>query len=373
MKDTRHIYADRRGYLTAAICINGRQHLKRVKSRQQARQWFLIMETQSTKASNLTFAQLNDAANALDLLFKAGAALSLTEVASQWLQGVPRASEGKQSPSLKDAMAEYAERSKARVAEKTLKGYMLMLRHFEKDIGEQTEVATFSKADAVRYLDRFLDRPPTWRAYQRTLSKFFAEAVKMEWTMVNPFANLDAPKCKPPERKFLTVPDTETAIQSVLKRKPSLIHFLTLGLFAGIRPIESLRLTSKNINLDTGYIHLDAGITKSHSFKERVVPINDTLRAWIEAYPFGEKPVPSTNINQVAKALQVCAAKDGWEKTPDVLRHSWCTYQFALTGNSFETASWAGHSEAVCQRHYRGRVTREEALKYFAILPPKTA
>ena len=373
MRDTRHIYRDKQGRLIASIHLNGKQHLKRVASKEQAREWFLCMETQSTKAAELTFAQLNDAANALTMLRSGGVALTLTEVATQWLQSVSGALEGKQSPSLKDAMAEYEERSRARVAEKTLKGYMLMLNHFRDDMGEQTEVAAFTKADAVRYLDRFLDRPPTWRAYQRTLSKFFSECVRMEWTKSNPFANLDAPKCKPPERKFLTVPDTETAIQSVLKRKPRLIHFLTLGLFAGIRPIESLRLTSKHINLDTGYIRLDAGITKSHSFKERVVPINDTLRAWIEAYPFEDKPVPSTNINQVAKALQSCAAKDGWEKTPDVLRHSWCTYQFALTGNSFETASWAGHSEAVCQRHYRGRVTREEALKYFAILPSKTA
>ena len=369
MRDTRHLYHDKQGRLIASICLNGKQHLKRVKTREQARQWFLIMETQSTKASNLTFSQINDAANALDLLRKAGATTSLAEIATQWLQGVSGASGAKQSTSLKEAIREYEERSKARVAEKTLKDYMLMLRHFEQDIGEQTEVAAFSKADAVRYLDRFLSKPPTWRAYQRALSKFFTECVKMDWCQTNPFANLDPPKCKPPERKFLSVPDTEAALQSVLKRKPQLIHFLTLGLFAGIRPVESLRLTAKHINMSTGYIHLTGDIVKSHSFKERVVPINDTLRAWLEAYPFGDKPVPSTNINQVAKALQVCAAKDGWTKTPDVFRHSFGSYEAARTGCSSATAMAMGHSERIALLHYRGRVTKEEAQKYFAIMP----
>lgn len=373
MKNTRHVYRDRRGYLTATICINGRQRRKRVKDKEQAREWFLLVETESTKASRLTFSQLNDAANALTMLFKAGATTSLADVVTQWLQGVPRASEGKQSTLLKEAVAEYEERSKARVAEKTLKDYMLMLRHFQEDIGESTPVSAFTKADAVRYLDRFLDRPPTWRAYQRALSKFFAEAVKMDWCQANPFFGLDAPKCQPPKREFLSVDDTRLALRSVLQRKPHLIHFLTLGLFAGIRPIESLRLTSKYINLDTGYIHLDAGITKSHSYKERVVPINDTLRAWLTAYPYGDKPVPSTNINQVAKALQSCAAKDGWTKTPDVFRHSFGSYEAARTGCSSATAMAMGHSERIALLHYRGRVTKEEALKYFAIMPPKTA
>ncbi len=370
MRDTRHIYHDKQGRLIASIHLNGKQHLKRVTSKEQAREWFLLMETQSTKAAELTFAQLNDAANALDILKQANLTMTLTELATEFAKERP--CNGVRMP-LGDAIREYEERSKSRVAEKTLHEYMLMLHHFEKDIGERTEVAAFTKADAVRYLDRFLSKPPTWRAYQRALSKFFSEAVKMDWCQTNPFANLDPPKCKPPERKFLTVEDTKLALQSVLKRKPHLIHFLTLGLFAGVRPIESLRLTSKHINLETGYIHLSGDIVKSHSYKERVVPINETLRAWLMAYPFADKPVPSTNINQVAKALQVCAAKDGWEKSPDVFRHSWCTYEFSRSQNSSQTAAWAGHSESVCQRHYRGRVPQPEALQYFAILPPKTA
>lgn len=360
----RHLYQDKNGRLIAAICINGKQHLKRVKDKAQAQQWFLLIETGCTKSSHLTYAQVNDAANAIDLLKQANATMTLTELAIQFLKDRPQGVR----VTLQAAIKEYEDRSKARVATKTLKDYMLMLNHFQADMGD-IDLATFKKADAMRYLDRFLQKPPTWRAYQRTLSKFFSEAVKMEWCQVNPFLGLDAPKCKPPERLFLSVEDTKLALQSVLKRKPALIHFLTLGLFAGIRPIESLRLTAKHINLDTGYIHLSGDITKSHSFKERVVPINATLRAWLTRFPFDKKPIPMSDICNIAKAMRECSELDHWDRSPDCLRHSFATYEFGRSRDSLGTATMMGHSESIAQRHYRGRVTPEEAEKYFALTP----
>lgn len=360
----RHLYHDKNGRLIAAICINGKQKLKRVKDKAQAQQWFLAMETGNTKASQLTYAQMSDAATAIDLLSQHGVTMTLTDIATQFLKDRPTGI----TMTLHEAIREYEDRSQARVASKTLYGYLWMLRHFEEDVGN-IDLATFKKADAMRYLDRFLNKPPTWRAYQRTLSKFFSEATKMDWCQVNPFLGLDAPKCQPPKREFMSVNDAKLALQSVLKRKPNLIHFLTLGMFAGIRPIESLRLTKDHFNLDTGYIHLTGDITKSHSYKERVVPINSTLMAWLKAYPFEVKPVPMNDICNIAKAMRECSELDHWERTPDCLRHSWCTYEFARSRDSASVAATAGHSEAVCQRHYRGRVTPEEAVKYFDLVP----
>jgi integrase len=352
--------------MIASIHINGKQRLKRVKTEEQAREWFLCVETQSVAASQLSFKQLNDAAAAFTIMKEQHVEeVSLSDIVRQWIQGNAPA----HAMILREAMEDYLQRSRSRIAERTLKGYSQMLRKFVADVGEERNVASFKKADAIRWLDRFNDMPPTWRAYQRTLSKFYAECVKMDWCLANPFSNLDAPKAPPPERKFLSVEDAKLALQSVMKRKPALIHFLTLGLFAGIRPIESLRLTSKHFNLETGYIHLSGDITKSHSFKERVVPINDTLRAWLEAYPFEEKPIPVGDICYVDKAIKDCANLDHWERTPDGLRHSFATYEFARSRNSAETAAICGHAEAIAMKHYRGRVTPEEADRYFSLVP----
>ena len=370
MKDTRHIYRDKRGYLIASIRVNGKQKSKVVKSEAQAKEWFLLMETQCTKASDLTFKQLNDAANALDLLKTSGVELSLYETVQKFL-GDSRRLETKEI-AFPEAIAQYLERSKVRVGERTLTEYRTLLAKFSETVsGDKESVGSFKKPDALKFLDRFLERPPTWLAYKRTLSRFFTEAVRMEWCQDNPFIGLDAPKCKPPERAFLSVEDTSKALDSVARRQPHLIHFLTLGLFGGIRPIESLRLTSNHINLSTGYIHMTGDIVKSHSFKERVVPINNTLRAWLEAYPFEDKPIPVSDVCNVAKALRKCAELDHWPRTPDCLRHSFATYQFALTNNSAETAAICGHSESIAMKHYRGRVTKEEAERFFSIVPTR--
>lgn len=368
MRDTRHIYRDKQGRLIASIHLNGKQHLKRVASKEQAREWFLLVETQSTKASQLTFAQLHDAANALTVLKERDVKLTLSEVVESWLGGEGNLPQGP-TRTFNEAIAEYLDRSKTRVTAGTLKDYRRMLTKFQNAIGGDNMVCSFKKPDAIKFLDRFLDKPPTWGAYHRALSRFFTECVRMEWCNQNPFTGLDAPKCKPPERKFLSVEDTRRALESVARRHPALIHFLTLGLFAGVRPIESLRLTAKHINLSTGYIHLSGDITKSHSYKERVVPINDTLRAWFNAFPFEDKPVPVNDICYVDRIIKECADRDRWERTPDNLRHSFATYQFALSRNSHETAMICGHAEAIAMKHYRGRVTREDAERFFSIVP----
>ena len=356
------LYKDKQGYFTAAIRLNGKQIRSRVKTEAQARQWILSMELDRNTANALSSPQLNDAANALMLL--RGREVTLTAVAKFYVEhcNIGRTTFG-------EALQEYLDRTRIRVGPHTLKGYTTMLTAFVNDIGKERKVGSFKRGDAMRWLDRWNDRPFSWLAYQRALSKFFAECVKMDYCSGNPFSNLDKPKTPPPKRQFLSVEEAEKALRSVASRQPRYIHFLTLGLFAGIRPVESVRLRAEHINLKTGYIHLSGDIVKSHSFKERIVKINDTLRAWFERYPFGDRPIPVDNIDFVDRVVRKCSQLDGWERTPDNLRHTFGTYEFARTGNSAETASMMGHSEAIAMKHYRGRVTPEEAERFFALLP----
>ena len=358
------LYQDKQGYLTASINLNGKQHLKRVKSEEQAKHWILSMELERDTSATLTSKQLTDAANALSLLKESSIDVSLTAIAQFYLKNGCF----NRTP-LNEALAEYLKRTEARVAPHTLKGYAAILRRFLHDVDPDAAVASFKRRDALHWLDQWRDRPASWLGNQRVLSKFFSDCVNLELTRENPFSNLGKPRLPPPKRQFLSVEMTKRALKSIHQRAPHLIHFLTLGLFAGLRPTETLRLQLHHINLRTNYIHLSGDIVKSHSFKERVVPINDTLKAWIERFPMKEKPVPVNDICYIDKTLKDCSILDEWERTPDNLRHSFATYQFALTGNSAETAMICGHSEAIAMNHYRGRVTKEDALAYFSILP----
>ena len=361
---TGSLYKDKQGYLTAAVRVNGKQVMKRVKSEEQAKQWILSTELDRTSSSTLTMAQLNDAANALRLLHEHKVDSTLTNAVQIFL---------KQSKNgvvtISEAADFYLRRTESRVAPKTLKGYRGSIESFQKKFGADAKVASINRHDAMLWLDQWIQQPASWLANQRALSKFYSECIKCDFASINPFSNLDKPKLKPQERAYLTPEDAKLALQSVAKRCPKYIHFLTLGMFAGIRPMESIRLTKEQVNLQTGYIRLDSGITKSHSYKERVVKMNDTLKAWLKAYPFDEKPIPCEDLNYVERVIRNAAKKDGWPRTGDCFRHSFGTYEFARTGNSAETASMMGHSESIGMKHYRGRVTKEEADRYFAILP----
>jgi hypothetical protein len=53
----------------------------------------------------------------------------------------------------------------------------------------------------------------------------------------------------------------------------------------------------------------------------------------------------------------------------NALRHSFCSYHFALTGNADLTADYAGHDVKMLKKNYRHTVEPEEAVKYYQIRP----
>lgn len=59
----------------------------------------------------------------------------------------------------------------------------------------------------------------------------------------------------------------------------------------------------------------------------------------------------------------------GIEWVQDVLRHTGISHLVRLRDSFAEAAQIAGNSEAMIPRHYLGRVTKEEAARFYAILP----
>ena len=356
---------DKSGYLKATITINGKQLQKRVKNEDEALQWVLQMQLDRTDRDELSAKQLNDVANALHFLKQKNIQVSFLDMARYYADN---AYEG--VVSVADAVSEYLEKSKARVAEGTLRGYSRIVGHFSEIFGER-KVASIKRKDMIDYLSRFEQKPPQWLNVQRALSKFFVECEKYGYCSSNPCSHLDAPRnLKAPDRKYLSVEDAEKLMRYAEANAKHLVVYFALGLFGGLRPSEAQRMTAKHINLKTGYLHISADITKTHSFKERTFQIEPTLMAWLRKYYDPKtKPVPYVDENSLNYAVAQTFKKSGVPKSNDVLRHSYGTYRFALTGNSAETASVMGHNESVGLKYYRGRAPKEEAIRFFAIRP----
>jgi hypothetical protein len=66
--------------------------------------------------------------------------------------------------------------------------------------------------------------------------------------------------------------------------------------------------------------------------------------------------------------MEQAAEKEGIVWTPNVLRHSFCSYAVAEKGFTW-TSLQADHSERMLREHYREVVTAQDAEKYWGIRP----
>lgn len=359
---------DKHGRLKATVTVNGKQYQKRVKSEDEGRQFVLSVELERDNRDELSAKQLNDASNALHLLKKQNVEISFCDLARYYLDN---AFEG--VVTVEDAVAEYLKKCEARVTKGTLRNYRRFLGAFSTKFGK-AKVASIKQKTMMDYLSVYDKQPPNWLNAQRALSKFFVECEKYGYCSKNPCHLLEAPRnVKAPERAYLSAADTERLMRCAEEKgNRDAILYLALGLFGGLRPSEAFRMDAKHINLETGYIYISADITKTHSFKERRFKIEPTLMAWLRKYYEGGKPINYKSLECLNYPLGAIFKEAGVKKTGDCLRHSAATYRYALTGNSAETASIMGHSEDVAMKHYRGLATKEEAERFFAVMPKES-
>ncbi len=169
----------------------------------------------------------------------------------------------------------------------------------------------------------------------------------------------------------------------------NLIPFLTIGGFAGLRSAEIERLDWSKVDLENGYITIDASIAKTNS--RRLVPIVPNLKAWLKPHkvlkdgqlrtgPVLELANIVNAVKRLTNATRPAAPvlADGHQgKLPppavawkhNALRHSFCSYRLADVKNAAEVALEAGNSPQMIFQHYRELVTEKAAKAWFAITP----
>ena len=144
-----------------------------------------------------------------------------------------------------------------------------------------------------------------------------------------------------------------------------MLPLLLLGAFAGLRTAEIERQRWEDINLERGFIRVTGA--KGNTAMKRLVPISDSLKAWLMTCRKDKGPV--LDIKWIHEAVKRLSTRAGVPWKHNALRHSFISYRCAETQDVAKTSFEAGNSPKMIHRHYRELVTPEQAKEWFAITP----
>ena len=165
---------------------------------------------------------------------------------------------------------------------------------------------------------------------------------------------------------------TSEEFQSLLENSEnSMRAIIAIAGLAGLRTAELLRLEWSDVWHVHGHVEISKGKAKTR--QRRLVEICPALTAWLEQYRTLTTGRLWTfhEITFQQYFLKLCN-KVGVKRKPNGLRHSYCSFHYALHGNENLTSAQAGNSPAMVHSNYKGLVTKEEAEKWFNVMPAKS-
>jgi integrase len=226
--------------------------------------------------------------------------------------------------------------------------------------------AKLSDAGVVQ-IDAFLNNPE-WSQRTRKgrlidLRNFFNWCVKRGYLVKSPAEVVERPIVEVETPTILSIEQCQKLMAYVAERDPGMLGMFSLALFCGLRPESEIRrLSSDLVDLGGGHVTVEPD---AKTRRRRLVTIRPNAQAWLEIWKKeGESPWPLNAKRRWVRARKAVL----WPWPSDCLRHSFCSYHYAMFGEQ-ETASQAGHSAQQLHQHYRALVTKEQAEAFWAIKP----
>ncbi len=253
--------------------------------------------------------------------------------------------------------------------ESTVKDLSCRLNVFAETFGSR-RIAEITREELKDWL-----QDPTLSArsrinYSVKVSQLFNFAIVNSWCEYNVAASIPRPDAEDSEPSIFTVEQVSHLLEHASEY--DLLAYIAIGLFAGLRSAELLRLDWSAIKLAERTIIVGAAVAKKRS--RRVVEINDTLAAWLPQCAKSRGAIVDGSRNGLYDRLRKLAKAAGVNEWPNNgLRHSCASYTLALTGDAVRTAYQLGNSADMIHRHYKALVTKAEAERFFALHPATSA
>ena len=355
--------------------------IRQFPQREEAETYALGMHNQRVRfgmsAFSLSDGQRSDALQAIEKLTPLG--VSLTEAADFFVRHARPPAGDISIAELVDKLIEF-KRDRQKMRPRYLADLRSRLGSLARSFGTRS-IRSITSAEIEEWLYADLKISEQTRDnHFRALSVLFnfARGRRDKRGMTAPAYRIDNPMDAVPRPsvdheppKILTPKKAKILLLAAISKKGApmgLMPWVVLGLFCGLRSTELMQLKWKDIRISAGWVTVDARIAKKR--RMRNVPIPENAAQWLKiALGEPEDPIAPPNAEKRIALLGKLAKIHPWPT--NCLRHSFGSYDFALSDNAATTAAKLGHKDDdVLFQHYRALTDKTEAEQFFKIVPP---
>ena len=222
---------------------------------------------------------------------------------------------------------------------------------------EQQPLAEFSDADIEAFLKRF-KKPGTRQTWLNRISTLFAFAVRREYLLKNPCGKIERITIDRRAPVILTPKQADI----LLELAPNVLRpYVILGMFAGIRPDELLRLKWEDVDLTTQTVTVNDAKTR----RRRIVNLEPRAVALLAGCPLRRGAVAPSNstVRRFKRTARAALGLAAWPS--DLLRHTAASYLLALHKDAGKVSTSLGNSSSVLLAHYHEPVTAENCAAFW--------
>lgn len=214
---------------------------------------------------------------------------------------------------------------------------------------------------------------------RRGMGVFLNWCVDKGYLAASPLAKVKPVKTDREEPTLLPLADVRKLMAAAAGYKDgTVLPYTAIAIFAGIRPTELGRITWEDIDLKSKAITISAKIAKMRG--RRIVELSRNLVDWLKPFALAKTPIVGPNWRRDFETVRQLAGYCGRKKkddngndlkpwTPDIMRHTGVSYHLAEHQHEGKTATWAGNSPDVIQKHYRNLVSQKDVKAFWKIGP----
>lgn len=235
---------------------------------------------------------------------------------------------------------------------------------------ESLPVSAISTSTLEDWFKARNEKPRSKSGHIANLSALFAHCVRRGYMDANPAAGLDPIHIDRDVPQALTLRQCRKAIIWTYRRKPRFLAWLTLALFAGLRPdAEADYITWSDIDLKGSRIFVRLSKIRSQRILEPGQFCPPALE-WLRVAKRIKSALPisaHTRRKFVQHHLRKILGFRRWPQ--DILRHTAASNLLAYHQDAGKVAAFLGNSAGVLLRDYKALIVREDAEKFMKILP----